>query len=88
AGYPEELAYFECVHEVKLVADLLHHKGVEGLRKHISNTAEFGAIKAREPMGNLLEKRMQKILKKIQNGSFAKDFLLEKSLNYPRLNTE
>ncbi|AFI04174.1 ketol-acid reductoisomerase [Helicobacter cetorum] len=88
AGYPEELAYFECVHEVKLVADLLHYKGIEGLREHISNTAEFGTIKAREPMANLLEKRMQKILNKIQNGSFAKDFLLEKSLNYPRLNTE
>lgn len=57
-GYFEELVYFECVYEVKLVVDLLYYKGVEGLRKYIFNIVEFGVIKVREFMGKLLKKCM------------------------------
>lgn len=73
AGYPPELAYLECCHEVKQVADLVYERGLVGMMKAISNTAEFGAYRA----GPLLidhgvRRRMRELLMQIQDGSFAK----------------
>jgi ketol-acid reductoisomerase len=72
AGYPPELAYLECCHEVKQVADLVYQRGVAGMTKAISNTAEFGAYHA-GPMliDEHVRARMRAILEQIQNGEFA-----------------
>lgn len=89
AGYPEEMAYFECLHELKLVVDLIHEGGLQYMREHISNTAEYGDIANGERVINEESKKaMKQILKEIQNGTFAKDFMLEKQAGYVRLYTE
>lgn len=86
AGYPDEIAYFECLHELKLIADLLYTQGLEGMRKHISNTAEYGDIIAGEQIINQESKKaMERILKRIQNGEFAKEFLKERQEGFPTL---
>lgn len=86
AGYPAEIAYFECLHELKLIADLLYAQGLEGMRKHISNTAEYGDIIAGKQIINQeSQKAMEKILKRIQNGEFAKQFLKEREEGFPTL---
>lgn len=89
SGYPEEMAYFECLHELKLVVDLIHQGGLKYMREHISNTAEYGDILNGEKIINAESKQaMKQILKEIQNGAFAKDFILEKRAGYIRLNAE
>ena len=89
AGYPEELAYFECLHELKLVTDLIHKGGLSHMHKSISNTAEYGMITSGERIIDAKAKQaMREILKDIQNGSFAKDFILEKQSGYVRLESE
>lgn len=76
AGYPPEIAYFECVHEVKLVVDLIYARGIAGMRDMISNTAEFGAYRAQERIiPPSVKATMRTILDEIQNGAFVKDFL-------------
>lgn len=86
AGYPEEIAYFECLHEVKLVSDLIYKNGLEGMCNFISNTAEYGSMVAGEKIINSKSKKaMKKILKNIKNGSFAKDFILEKQSKYTKM---
>ena len=88
AGYPEEIAYFECLHEVKLISDLIYKNGLSGMYNFISNTAEYGSIISGEQIiNNKSKKAMKKILKKIQNGSFTKDFILEKQANYAKMYT-
>lgn len=78
AGYPPEMAYFECVHEMKLIVDLIYKKGFAGMRYSISNTAEFGDY-TRGPrvITDATKKEMQKILKEIQDGDFAREWLGE-----------
>ena len=78
AGYPPEMAYFECVHELKLVVDLLHQGGLGFMHKHISNTAEFGDY-SRGPriIDRGTKERMREILREIQNGQFARDWIEE-----------
>ncbi|MCC5875099.1 MAG: ketol-acid reductoisomerase [Candidatus Sumerlaeia bacterium] len=78
AGYPPEMAYFECVHEMKLIVDLIYKKGFAGMRYSISNTAEFGDY-TRGPrvITDSTKKEMQKILKEIQDGDFAREWLGE-----------
>lgn len=89
SGYPEEMAYFECLHELKLVVDLVHKGGLKYMREHISNTAEYGDIISGDKIINEQSKQaMKQILKEIQNGTFAKDFILEKQTGYVRLNAE
>ncbi len=89
AGYPEEIAYFECLHEVKLVVDLIYAKGLEGMRKHISNTAEYGDVLAGEKIITQESREaMKKILQEIQNGDFAKSFLQERDKGFPTLAQE
>jgi len=75
AGYPPEMAYFECCHEVKLITDLIFQGGLDYMRYSISNTAEYGDL-TRGPriITDKTKKEMSKILKEIQTGKFAKEF--------------
>ncbi len=80
AGYDERNAYFECIHEMKLIVDLIYQSGFAGMRYSISNTAEYGDyITGPKIITEETKKTMKKILKDIQDGSFAKDFLLDMS---------
>ncbi len=89
AGYPEEMAYFECLHEMKLIVDLIYEGGIANMRYSISNTAEYGDMVSGPRVINCESKKaMKDILTEIQNGKFAKDFILEGMTNYPRMNAE
>ena len=80
AGYDPRNAYFECIHEMKLIVDLIYQSGFEGMRYSISNTAEYGDyITGPKLVTEETKKTMKKILKDIQDGTFAKDFLLDMS---------
>ena len=80
AGYDARNAYFECVHEMKLIVDLIYQSGFAGMRYSISNTAEYGDyITGPKIVTDDTKKAMKKILSDIQDGTFAKDFLVEMS---------
>ena len=80
AGYDPRNAYFECIHEMKLIVDLIYQSGFAGMRYSISNTAEYGDyITGPKIITQETKKTMKKILKDIQDGTFAKDFLLDMS---------
>ena len=80
AGYDPRNAYFECIHEMKLIVDLIYQSGFAGMRYSISNTAEYGDyITGPKIITDETKKAMKKILKDIQDGTFAKDFLLDMS---------
>ncbi len=80
AGYDARNAYFECIHEMKLIVDLIYQSGFAGMRYSISNTAEYGDyITGPKIITDETKKTMKKILKDIQDGTFAKDFLLDMS---------
>ena len=80
AGYAPENAYFECIHEMKLIVDLIYGSGFQGMRYSISNTAEYGDyITGPKIITEDTKKAMKKILSDIQDGTFAKDFLLDMS---------
>ena len=84
AGYQPELAYFECLHEVKLIVDLMVKGGLSQMRDSISNTAEYGDyVSGKRLINNETKKEMQKILKDIQDGTFAKNFVDECDKNKP-----
>ncbi len=78
AGYPPELAYFECLHELKFIVDLIHEAGISGMRKLISDTAKWGELtvgpKIIDPT---VQKRMRSVLRKIRSGQFAREFIRE-----------
>jgi predicted sulfurtransferase len=78
AGYQPEMAYFECLHEVKLIVDLMYEEGITGMRYSISDTAEYGDV-TRGPrvITPATKKAMQKILKEIQSGKFAREWVKE-----------
>ena len=78
AGYAPEMAYFECLHEVKLIVDLIYEGGIANMRYSISNTAEYGDL-TRGPriINKDIKKEMRKILDEIQTGKFARDWILE-----------
>ena len=78
AGYPPEMAYFECLHELKLIVDLMYEGGIADMRYSISNTAEYGDI-TRGPrvVTEQTKLEMKKILTEIQTGKFAREFILE-----------
>lgn len=89
AGYPAEMAYFECLHELKLIVDLMFEGGVHDMRYSISNTAEYGdMVSGPRVINEESKKAMKEILKEIQNGKFAKDFILEGQAGYPRMTAE
>lgn len=84
AGYPEEMAYFECLHELKLIVDLIYEGGISNMRYSISNTAQYGDL-TRGPriVTEETKKEMKKILAEIQSGVFAKEWMLENKANKP-----
>ncbi len=84
AGYQPELAYFECLHEVKLIVDLMVKGGLSQMRDSISNTAEYGDyVSGKRLINSDTKKEMQKILRDIQDGTFAKNFVKECDKNKP-----
>jgi len=86
AGYAPEMAYFECLHELKLIVDLMYEGGMANMRYSISNTAEYGDY-TRGPriVTDETKKEMKKILSEIQTGQFARDFVLENTAGQPTL---
>jgi len=87
AGYQPEMAYFECCNELKLITDLIYESGLSGMRKAISNTAEYGDL-TRGPrvINKNVKAEMEKILRDIQSGEFAREWILENSANRPVFN--
>jgi len=87
AGYPEELAYFECMHELKLIVDLFNQGGITYMRYSVSNTAEYGDV-TRGPriVNEQTRQEMRKILTEIQSGQFAREWILENLAGRPVLN--
>lgn len=89
AGYEPEMAYFECQHEMKLIVDLIYQGGMADMRYSISNTAEYGDYVSGNRVVNESSKAaMKEVLREIQNGKFAKDFILERKAGYVRMNAE
>ncbi len=92
AGYDPQLAYFECLHELKLIADLLYEKGISGMEYSISNTAEYGDLtRGARVIGPESRAAMKEILSEIQSGEFAKEFIAENKSgkeNFTRLREE
>ena len=87
AGYAPENAYFECIHEMRLIGDLIYESGFAGMRYSISNTAEYGDyITGPKIVTDETKKAMKKILSDIQDGSFAKEWLLENQAGCPHFN--
>jgi ketol-acid reductoisomerase len=87
AGYAPEMAYFECLHEVKLIVDLIYEGGISNMRYSISNTAQYGDL-TRGPrvVTDETKKEMKKILGEIQDGVFAREWILECKANKPVFN--
>ncbi|MBU6363975.1 MAG: ketol-acid reductoisomerase [Acidobacteria bacterium] len=84
AGYPPELAYFECLHEVKLIVDLMYEKGIAGMRYSISNTAEYGDLtRGKRIITDDTRAEMRKILAEIQSGEFANEWIAEYKAGLP-----
>ena len=86
AGFSPEIAYFECLTEVKLLADLLYERGIAGMREAISNTAEFAALKGGTRIVNAdTRTEMRRILREVRSGALAKDLVADAAAGYPRL---
>ncbi len=92
AGYDPEMAYFECLHELKLIVDLMHEKGLAGMRYSISNTAEYGDYtRGRRVITDETRANMKEILKEIQSGDFAREWIAENRAgqeNFKRMRAE
>jgi len=85
AGYSPEMAYFECLHELKLIVDLMNEAGIAGMRFSISETAKWGDVSVGPKIIDAgVKKRMKAALKNIQNGKFAKDWVAEYKSGYPK----
>ena len=86
AGYQPEMAYFECLHELKLIVDLMYNHGMAGMRYSVSNTAEYGDYTVGPKIIDAQTKaRMKEVLKRIQNGEFAKEFVAESKAGKPNM---
>jgi ketol-acid reductoisomerase len=92
AGYDPRLAYFECLHELKLIVDLMYEKGIAGMRYSISNTAEYGDLtRGKRIIGEPTRQAMRKILQEIQSGDFAREWIAENRAgqeNFKRMREE
>jgi ketol-acid reductoisomerase len=89
AGYQPEIAYFECMHELKLIVDLLYEGGFKGMRNAVSDTAEFGDLtRGRKVVGPEVETAMRKILDDVRSGEFAREWVLENRAGTPVLQAE
>ena len=86
AGYPAEMAYFECLHEVKLIVDLIYEGGIANMNYSISNNAEFGEyVTGAKIINDESRAAMREALSNIQNGDYAKRFIAEGASNYPEM---
>jgi ketol-acid reductoisomerase len=86
AGYAPEMAYFECLHELKLIVDLIYEGGIANMNYSISNNAEFGEyLTGPEVINEQSRAAMRHALKRIQNGEYAKQFILEGRTGYPSM---
>jgi ketol-acid reductoisomerase len=92
AGYDPHLAYFECLHEMKLIVDLMYEKGISGMRYSISNTAEYGDLtRGKRIVGEPTRDAMKQILAEIQSGDFAREWIAENKAgqeNFQRMRAE
>ena len=92
AGYDPRLAYFECLHELKLIVDLMYEKGISGMRYSISNTAEYGDLtRGKRVIGEPTREAMKQILGEIQSGEFAREWIAENEAgqeNFQRMRQE
>ena len=87
AGYQPEIAYFECLHEMKLIVDLIQEGGFSNMRYSISDTAEYGDyVTGKRIINNETRKEMKQVLKEIQDGVFAEKWLLENKVGRPAFN--
>ena len=87
AGYKPENAYFECIHEMKLIVDLIFNAGFEGMRYSISDTAEYGDyVSGKRIIGDEAKKAMKQVLTEIQDGTFAKNWILENQVGRTTFN--
>ena len=87
AGYSPEMAYFECLHELKLIVDLMNESGIAGMRFSISETAKWGDVTVGPKIVDAgTKKRMKQVLKDIQTGKFAKEWIKEYEAGYPKYN--
>ena len=87
AGYQPEVAYFECLHELKLIVDLIYEQGISGMRKWVSDTAKYGDV-TRGPrvIDDYVRDNLWEILREIQTGEFAKEWILENMVGRPVFN--
>ena len=86
AGYAPEMAYFECLHELKLIVDLMYEGGIANMNYSISNNAEYGEyVTGHKVIGDQARAAMKEALKNIQNGDYAKRFIMEGRSNYPEM---
>lgn len=87
AGYQPEMAYFECLHEMKLIVDMINESGISGMRFSISETAEYGDVTVGPKIIDAsVKKKMERALKRIQNGQFAKEWIKEDEEGQPNFN--
>lgn len=87
AGYQPQIAYFECLHELKLIVDLIYEGGISAMRYSVSDTAEFGDLtRGRRIINEETREEMRLILEEIQDGSFAREWLLENQVGRPVFN--
>ena len=84
AGYQPEMAYFECLHELKLIVDLIYESGISGMRESISETAEYGdVVKGKRIITDETREEMKKLLAEIRSGDFARAFILDSETENP-----
>lgn len=87
AGYQPEIAYFECLHELKLITDLIYKTGIQGMRKRVSDTAEYGDLtRGKRVINGDTRKIMKDILAEVQSGKFAKEWIDENKAGRPNFN--
>ena len=88
AGYQPEIAYFECLHELKLIVDLMYEGGISYMRYSISDTAEYGDItRGKRVISEETREEMREILDEIQTGEFAREWILENMCGRPVYNS-
>ncbi len=87
AGYQPEIAYFECLHELKLITDMIYEAGITGMRKRVSDTAEYGDLtRGKRVINEDVREEMKEILKEIQTGEFAREWIAENQTGRPVYN--
>ena len=87
AGYQPEIAYFECLHELKLITDLIYEGGITWMRYSVSDTAEYGDLtRGKRVITQAVRDEMKKILSEVRDGSFAKEWIAENEKGCPKFN--